>query len=121
MMDHHALAGGRVGLGDARSALGDDAARLVARDDGPAAAAKPEGRRGVAGRAVRVQVAAAHARSLHGHHDLAGARLRIGEVAHLELAIAEENYATHTDSLATRGLRAPYRPPTSGPPRASIP
>src|SRR5262249_24326796 len=48
VMVHHALAGGRVSLGNAGPALGDDAARLVTRDDGPTAAAKPEGRGGVA-------------------------------------------------------------------------
>src|SRR2546422_300738 len=100
VMDHHALAGRRVRFADAGPALGDDAARLVAGDDGSAAAAQAQGRGRVAGGAVRVQVAPAHAGGLHGDEDLTGARRGVGEVTQLQLPVAEENYATHMSSLA---------------------
>src|SRR4030095_7527899 len=63
VMDHHALAGGRVRFGGPRPAIGDDATRLVARDDGPAAATEAEGRGGVAGGAGRSEGAPPHAPS----------------------------------------------------------
>jgi hypothetical protein len=105
-MDHHALAGRRVSLADAGAARGDHAARLVARDDGPAGAAEAERRGGVADGPIRMKIAPAHAGRLHGHHDLAGSGRRIGELTHFKLSATEKNYATHTVSL-----RLPTAPP----------
>src|SRR3989475_11204748 len=95
VMDHHALADRRVRFADAGPALGDDATRLVAGDDGFAAAAQAQGRGRVAGGAVRVQVAPAHAGGLHGDDDLPGTRRRVRELTQLELPVAEENDAAH--------------------------
>jgi hypothetical protein len=83
---------------DAGADGGHDAARLVAGDDGPACA-EPECGGGVARRSIWMQVAAAHARSLHLENDLARAGRGIGEVLELELAVAEENDAAHGDLL----------------------
>src|SRR5262249_20433065 len=99
VVDHHALAGWCVGFGDVVAARGDDAARLVARDDGPALAAEPQRRGRVADCAVGMQIAPAHARGLHRDDDLAGARRRVGEFTQLELPAAEEHYAMHIDAL----------------------
>src|SRR5206468_1397569 len=109
VVDHHALARRRVGFGDARPAPGDDAARLVAGDDRSARAAQAQRRRSVADGAVRVQIAAAHSRRLHGDDDLAGTRCRVREITKLELSASEKNYAAHKPSFAAtlaRGSRA---------------
>src|SRR6185312_8040311 len=57
--------------------------------------AKPAG--GVARRPVGVQIAATHARGLDGQHDLTRAGRRIRKFLHLELAIPQEDDATHDE------------------------
>src|SRR5690242_18557824 len=103
VMVHHTLADeGRI---DPSADRGDHATRLVPGDDGPAAA-KPERGGGIAGCAVRVQIAAAHPGRLHLEDDLARTGGRVGKVLELELAIAEEYDAAHGSLL---GLEArPY-------------
>ena len=71
------------------------AARLMSGDDRPAAA-QAEGRRGIADRAVGVQVAAAHAGGLDGDDDLARPRRGIGEFLDLQLPLSEEDDAAHS-------------------------
>src|SRR5262249_5779478 len=100
VMDHHALARRRIGLGDAGAARGDHAAGLVARDDRSARAAEAQRRSGVADGAVGMQIAPAHARGLHGDDDLAGPRCGAGEFPQFGLPATEENDATHTASFA---------------------
>src|SRR5947209_13188440 len=78
---HHALAD-QSGV-DAGADGMDDAAPLVAGDHRPAAAAQAQARGGIAGGTVRVEVAAAHPRRLHGQHDLAGSGDRVGQLLHL--------------------------------------
>ena len=89
---HHAPADQRPIYADAYR--GDDAARLVTRDDRTTAAEAERGGR-VACRAIGMQIAAAHPRGLHLEHDLAGFWRRIGKLLDLELAIAEEYDAPH--------------------------
>src|SRR5262249_17871993 len=89
---HHAPADQRRIHADAYR--GDDAARLVTRDDGTTAAEAERGGR-VASRAIGMQIAAAHPRGLHLEHDLAGSWRRIGKFLDFELAIAEEYDAPH--------------------------
>src|SRR6266850_1744966 len=100
VVDHYALAGRCVGFADAGAAGGDDAAGLVAGHDRAARAAEAQRGDGVADRAIGMQIAPAHPRSFHGDDDLAGTRRRVGEFPQLELALSEENYATHTASFA---------------------
>jgi hypothetical protein len=80
---HHALADRRISLAHSRAHGGDDAAGLVTADDRAATAAEPERLRGIAGGAIRVQIAPAHARGLDGDDGLAGPRRGIGELAQL--------------------------------------
>src|SRR5437879_12385149 len=68
---HHALAD-QSGV-DAGADGMDDAARLVAGDHRPAATAQAQARGGIAGGPVRVEVAAAHPRRLHGQPGPPGA------------------------------------------------
>src|SRR5262245_30750050 len=89
---HHAPADQRRIHADAH--CGDDATRLVTRNDGTAAA-EAEGGGGIAGRAIGMQIAAAHPGGLHLEHDLAGSWRRIGKFLDFELAIAEEYDAPH--------------------------
>src|SRR5262245_17571686 len=100
VMHHHALPDDGLGVGHAGAARRHHAARLVAGDDGPAGAAETEGGGGIAGGAVRVQVAPAHPRGLHGHHHLAGSGRAVRELTELELAIAKEHDAAHGRLLA---------------------
>src|SRR3989442_938910 len=99
VMVHHARPRRRLVLRDAGPARGDDAARLVAGDDGPGARAEAERGGGVADGAVGVEIAPAHAGGLDGDDDLARARGRVGELAELELPVAEEDDALHLSIL----------------------
>src|SRR6267142_7202278 len=94
---HHALADQpRI---HARADGVDDAARLVTGDHRRAAAAEAQARRGVAGGPVRVEIAAAHPGGLDRQDDFTGPGCRIGELAQLELAIAEEYDPAHAGLL----------------------
>src|SRR5260370_11063667 len=88
---------GRARLGDARPGprRRDDPAGLVPGDDLLAAATQTQGCGLVAGRAVELQVAPAHAGGLDLEHHLARARGRVGELPNLELAISREHDAAH--------------------------
>src|SRR5204863_9789055 len=90
---------------DAGADRGDDATRLVARDDGPASP-ETERRGRVARGTIGVQITAAHARGLHLEDDFAWAGCRIGELLNLELAIAEKHNAAHGDLLEARPYHA---------------
>src|SRR5262249_41178063 len=90
---HHALAD--QSWVDAGADGMDDAARLVAGDHRSAAPAEAQARGGIAGGPVRVEVAAAHPRRLHGQHDLAGPSDRVGELLQLKLTISQEHHTTH--------------------------
>src|SRR5438034_10198741 len=96
---HHARPRRRLVLRDAGPARGDDAARLVAGDDGPAARAEAGRGGGVADGAVGVEIAPAHAGGLDGDDDLARARRRVRELAELELPVAEADDALHLSIL----------------------
>src|SRR5207245_9385176 len=78
----------------------DDAAGLVAGQEGATDGAEAQRSGRVAGAAIGMEIAPAHARGFHGDDDLAGARCRVGELTQLELPATEENYATHTASFA---------------------
>jgi len=67
----------------------------MAADDGPAAAAEAEGLGRIAGGPVGVQIAPAHARGLDGDDDLAGTGRGVGELAKLQLALAEKDDSVH--------------------------
>jgi hypothetical protein len=93
---HHALPDARLVRRDAGAERDHDTARLVPGDHRVGAAF--ESRRGVAwleARAIDVQVAAAHSRSLDLEHHVARARSRIGKVAQLELAVTDKHDAFH--------------------------
>src|SRR5688572_31958341 len=93
---HHALANRRLALRDAGTARYYHAARLVAADKRLSISSQPERLLRLARRrAVELEVAAAHARGLHLDHHLARAGRRIGELAQLDLAVAEEDDSTH--------------------------
>src|SRR5215510_13297598 len=98
VMLHDALADGRLRLRHARAALRHHAAGLVPADHRSAGAAEPQrggGAAALAGRAIRMQIAPAHAGGLHLEDDLAGAWLGIREVAKLQLTITEKDHSTH--------------------------
>src|SRR5438046_9171840 len=73
---HHALAD-QSGV-DAGADGMDDAARLVAGDHRPAAAAQAQARGGIAGGTARVEAAAAPPRRLPAQHNLARSGARVG-------------------------------------------
>src|ERR1051326_1060852 len=94
VMAHHALADARLALAHAGAKRHDDAARLMPGDHRPLGRATDR-EPAALGSAIGVKIAAAHARSLHGEHDLAGTGRRIRKVFKCELAIAEKNHAFH--------------------------
>src|SRR5213592_4489560 len=78
--------------------------RLVLGDAGPARREAERGG-GIADGAVGMEIAPAHARGLDGDDDLARARCRVGELAELELPVAEKDDALHLSILcACRSL-----------------
>ena len=102
VVDHDALTDPRLRLAHPRPHGGDDAAGLVAADDGPAAAAEAEGLGRIAGGAVGVQIAPAHAGGLDGDDDLAGTGRRVRELAKLQLPLTKEDNAAHGVLLRLR-------------------
>src|SRR5262245_47550725 len=81
--------------GHARPQGAHHAAGLMPRDDRITQAAQPERGRRAPGRAVRVQIAPAHAGGLDGDDGLAGSRGGVGKIAKFERAVAEEDDAAH--------------------------
>src|SRR5436190_22824785 len=85
MVAHHALADARFALADARADGCHDSAGLMPGDDRPVRCST-DGEPAALGRAIGVQVAAAHPGSLHGEHDLARTGCRIREFLDCKLA-----------------------------------
>src|SRR5262245_24844178 len=108
-MVHHPLTDLPLDLAHAGPDGSDDAAGLVAGDHGLARSPEAERRCLVAGRPVELEVAAAHAGSLDGEHDLARSRRRIGKISQLELPLSEKHDCSH-DSLRS-GQALPSREP----------
>src|SRR5581483_4636759 len=103
VMLHHAHADAGLFFRYAGADRRDHAARLMAGDEGAAHLAEPE-RGSAAGRAVELQIASAHARSLDLQHDLPGTRRRVGKLQDLELALAAKHDAFHAFSLPVSGM-----------------
>src|SRR5262245_14670953 len=91
---HHARADGREVRGHAGPRRLHHSARLMPRDDGPAAA-QAQGGRGIARGAIGMQIAPAHTGSLDGDDDLSRSRRGIGELLDLELPLSEKDDAAH--------------------------
>jgi hypothetical protein len=91
------LADARLALADPGAHRDDLPARLVPGDDGSLDAAA-DGEPSALGCPVGVKIAAAHARGLHGEHNLA----RIGKILERKLAIAEEHHAFHGQAPEVR-------------------
>src|SRR5262245_56669857 len=93
---HHALADTRFLLGDAGTHRRHDAAWLVPGDhSGLPLDAPGHGAGRLGGRAIVVQVAAAHARGLDLEDHVSRPRCRIRELSQLEFSISEEHDAFH--------------------------
>src|ERR1700752_2643149 len=95
-MIHDALADGRFALRLALAARGDHAAGLVPGDERFRLVAQTQrGLRRAGRRAVELEIAAAHARSLHLDQHLARAGCRVREIADLDLSVAEKYRSSH--------------------------
>jgi hypothetical protein len=94
MVLHHAHPDSRLILGDTGSNRHDDAARLMSGNDGTASSADSQRGR-ASGRAVKLEVAAAHPRRFDLQHNLAGTRRRVGEFKNLDFAIASKYDTFH--------------------------
>src|SRR6266542_2003338 len=117
VMVHDARANGSEVRRHTGPGRGHDAAGLVARND-RAAAAEPEGCRGIARGPVGMQVAAAHARGLDGENDLARAGRGVRKVLQLELPLSEKNDAAQVVVPPVEFYQAANRPLTlPSPPR----
>jgi hypothetical protein len=101
MVNHHPVARLRLPWIDRAAHSDDDAARLVPADD-RASQLQPETGILALRRPVKLQVAAAHPRSLHLEHDILRAWARIGEGLEIHLAAADENKTSHPASLPPR-------------------
>src|SRR5262249_17857690 len=108
----------RLLLGDRGAHSGDDAARLVSRDHARLARdAARHGPRRVRGRAVVMQIAAAHARRLDLEDDVPGPRCRIWEIPQLELSVPAKYAAFHGVPLWGVGVGAAAAPAAIAEPR----
>jgi hypothetical protein len=95
MMHHHPLADPRRPRVDGSTERDHHAARLVAGDDGTVLRRYAGGLGLALGSAIVMQVAAAHAGSLHLDHDIMGVGSGIGELHQFQPAIAREYNAAH--------------------------
>src|SRR5438132_12752514 len=95
MVIHDALADGRFALRHTGAARRDHAAGLVACDERLGAATEAERCLCSAGRrAVELEIASAHARSLHLEHHLARSWRTIGGIAYFDLSNSEIDRTT---------------------------
>src|SRR5262249_61867565 len=94
VMHHDAGADPRDALIDLGYDRRHDPAWLVPGDDRTAYVSETK-RRGAAGGAIELEIAAAHAGSLDFDDHLPGSRGRIGELGQLQFALAKESHAAH--------------------------
>ena len=71
------------------------AARFVTGNDRPLELAKSKRRGFFAGRAIELEIAAAHARRLDLQHDLARSRRGVGKLHEVQAALPREDDAAH--------------------------
>src|SRR5216684_116271 len=95
VMHHDACAETRLLLRHAGADGGDDAAGLVPGDDRVGVDREPADGGAALGAAILVEIAAAHARGLHLHDDLARIGRGVGKWHELDLSFAEEDDAAH--------------------------
>src|SRR5579859_457787 len=100
VMHHDALTDPSFLAGNCRTNRSYHTTRLVSGDHRIRILRKARGlARLPLGPAILMQVAAAHARGLHLHHDLVRAGRRIGELHHFQFATAGEHDTTHGSLL----------------------
>jgi hypothetical protein len=105
-MHHDAGADAGRAFVDGAADGGDDAAWLVTGDHWARHLAKPE-RGGPARGAIKLQVAAAHARGFDLDHDVVRPRRRVGKFHQLQFAFAKECHAAHGWSPGCRDRMVP--------------